>query len=199
MAFCHVASCILIWNSVELFHKESTEMLFPFKKVNIFLIYFKISAARTVISLLAKINFKILIDVPCPIQQNLGWDKHCKGISPPNALFDCLLMVISLICLTSLSFSYFATDLAPVASSLCVRYSHRAVVITGGFLAFSGMALGFFGLNMVWMYATTGFLQGMTFLLYGFLSPATQSAVLCCAVLMVGVLKYDFCFDFMSN
>ncbi|XP_064902113.1 monocarboxylate transporter 13 [Columba livia] len=50
---------------------------------------------------------------------------------------------------------------APVASSLCVRYSHRAVVITGGFLAFSGMALGFFGLNMVWMYATTGFLQGL--------------------------------------
>uniref|UniRef100_A0A8C4UW46 Uncharacterized protein n=1 Tax=Falco tinnunculus TaxID=100819 RepID=A0A8C4UW46_FALTI len=31
---------------------------------------------------------------------------------------------------------------APVASSLCVRYTHRAVVITGGLLAFSGMALG---------------------------------------------------------
>uniref|UniRef100_A0A8C6K433 Uncharacterized protein n=1 Tax=Melopsittacus undulatus TaxID=13146 RepID=A0A8C6K433_MELUD len=51
---------------------------------------------------------------------------------------------------------------APVASSLCARYTHRAVVITGGFLAFSGMTLGFLGLNMVWMYATTGFLQGMT-------------------------------------
>ncbi|NXE81271.1 MOT2 protein, partial [Cochlearius cochlearius] len=50
---------------------------------------------------------------------------------------------------------------APVASSLCVRYSHRAVVITGGLLAFSGMALGFLGLSMVWMYATTGFLQGL--------------------------------------
>ncbi|KFP09376.1 Monocarboxylate transporter 2, partial [Egretta garzetta] len=50
---------------------------------------------------------------------------------------------------------------APVASSLCVRYTHRAVVITGGLLAFSGMALGFLGLNMVWMYATTGFLQGL--------------------------------------
>ncbi|KAI1239978.1 Monocarboxylate transporter 2, partial [Lamprotornis superbus] len=50
---------------------------------------------------------------------------------------------------------------APVASSLCVQYTHRTVVITGGLLAFSGMALGFFGLNMVWMYATTGFLQGL--------------------------------------
>uniref|UniRef100_A0A8B9NVY4 Uncharacterized protein n=1 Tax=Apteryx owenii TaxID=8824 RepID=A0A8B9NVY4_APTOW len=37
---------------------------------------------------------------------------------------------------------------APVASSLCVKYTHRAVVITGGLLAFSGMALGFLGLNM---------------------------------------------------
>ncbi|NWY14083.1 MOT2 protein, partial [Aphelocoma coerulescens] len=50
---------------------------------------------------------------------------------------------------------------APVASSLCVQYTHRTVVITGGLLAFSGMALGFFGFNMVWMYATTGFLQGL--------------------------------------
>ncbi|KFP26077.1 Monocarboxylate transporter 2, partial [Colius striatus] len=50
---------------------------------------------------------------------------------------------------------------APVASSLCVRYTHRAVVITGGLLAFSGMALRFLGLSMVWMYATTGFLQGL--------------------------------------
>uniref|UniRef100_U3K7Q8 Major facilitator superfamily (MFS) profile domain-containing protein n=1 Tax=Ficedula albicollis TaxID=59894 RepID=U3K7Q8_FICAL len=50
---------------------------------------------------------------------------------------------------------------APVASSLCVQYTHRTVVITGGLLAFSGMALGFFGLNMGWMYATTGFLQGL--------------------------------------
>ncbi|NWW07589.1 MOT2 protein, partial [Oreocharis arfaki] len=50
---------------------------------------------------------------------------------------------------------------APVASSLCVQYTHRTVVITGGLLAFSGMALGFLGLNMVWMYATTGFLQGL--------------------------------------
>ncbi|NXI54296.1 MOT2 protein, partial [Chloroceryle aenea] len=50
---------------------------------------------------------------------------------------------------------------APVASLLCVRYTHRAVVITGGLLAFSGMVLGFLGLNMIWMYATTGFLQGL--------------------------------------
>uniref|UniRef100_A0A8C3RHG8 Monocarboxylate transporter 13 n=1 Tax=Cyanoderma ruficeps TaxID=181631 RepID=A0A8C3RHG8_9PASS len=41
---------------------------------------------------------------------------------------------------------------APVASSLCVQYTHRTVVITGGFLAFSGMALGYFGLNMCYLY-----------------------------------------------
>jgi len=70
-------------------------------------------------------------------------------------------------------------------------------VITGGLLAFSGMALGFLGLNMVWMYATTGFLQGMTLWLYGCLSPATQSPYL--KVLMVGVLKSDFYFDFMTS
>lgn len=99
--------------------------------------------------------------------------------------------------LTCLSFSYFAADPAPVASSLCARYTHRAVVITGGLLAFSGMALGFLGLNMVWMYATTGFLQGMTLWLYEFLSPATQSPHL--RVLAVGVLKSDFYFDFMSD
>lgn len=67
------------------------------------------------------------------------------------------------------SFSNFSADPAPVASSLCVQYTHRIVVITGGLLAFSGMALGFFGLNMVWMYATTGFLQGMNLWLYAFL------------------------------
>ncbi|NXC04316.1 MOT2 protein, partial [Orthonyx spaldingii] len=50
---------------------------------------------------------------------------------------------------------------APVASSLCVQYTHQTVVITGELLAFSGMALGFFGLNMAWMYAMTGFLQGL--------------------------------------
>ncbi|NWX14134.1 MOT2 protein, partial [Aegotheles bennettii] len=62
--------------------------------------------------------------------------------------------------ITSITIAIFHLG-APVASSLCVRYTHRAVVITGGLLAFSGMALGFLGLNMVWMYATTGFLQGL--------------------------------------
>ncbi|KAH1169021.1 hypothetical protein KIL84_013611 [Mauremys mutica] len=51
---------------------------------------------------------------------------------------------------------------APVASSLCARYTHRAVVIIGGLLAFSGMTLRSFGFNTVWMYTTTGFLQGVT-------------------------------------
>ncbi|NWR78375.1 MOT2 protein, partial [Centropus unirufus] len=62
--------------------------------------------------------------------------------------------------ITSITIAVFHLG-APVASSLCVRYTHRAVVITGGLLAFSGMALGFLGLNMIWMYATTGFLQGL--------------------------------------
>uniref|UniRef100_K7GGQ5 Major facilitator superfamily (MFS) profile domain-containing protein n=1 Tax=Pelodiscus sinensis TaxID=13735 RepID=K7GGQ5_PELSI len=48
-----------------------------------------------------------------------------------------------------------------VASSLCARYTHRAVVIIGGLLAFSGMTLGSFGFSTVWMYTTTGFLQGL--------------------------------------
>ncbi|XP_032941780.1 monocarboxylate transporter 2-like [Catharus ustulatus] len=60
-----------------------------------------------------------------------------------------------------LFFPIWILSTAPVASSLCAQYTHRTVVITGGLLAFSGMALGFFGFNMVWMYATTGFLQGL--------------------------------------
>ncbi|NXK56655.1 MOT2 protein, partial [Chauna torquata] len=72
--------------------------------------------------------------------------------------FDELASTISWI--TSVTIAIFHLG-APVASSLCVKYTHRAVVITGGLLAFSGMALGFLGLNMVWMYATTGFLQGL--------------------------------------
>ncbi|EOB06087.1 Monocarboxylate transporter 2, partial [Anas platyrhynchos] len=71
--------------------------------------------------------------------------------------FDELASTISWI--TSVTIATFHLG-APVASSLCVKYSHRAVLVTGGLLAFSGMALGFLGLNMVWMYATTGFLQG---------------------------------------
>ncbi|XP_048787763.1 monocarboxylate transporter 2-like [Lagopus muta] len=72
--------------------------------------------------------------------------------------FDELASTISWI--TSITIATFHLG-APVASSLCVKYTHRAVVITGGLLAFSGMALGCLGLNMIWMYATTGFLQGL--------------------------------------
>lgn len=92
------------------------------------------------------------------------------------------------------SFSDFSAYLAPVASSLCVQYTHRTVVITGGLLAFSGMALGFFGLNMVWLYATTGFLQGMNLWLRGFLPPATYLRVP-----VVRVSKSGIYFDFMSS
>ncbi|NXD12673.1 MOT2 protein, partial [Nothocercus nigrocapillus] len=72
--------------------------------------------------------------------------------------FDELASMTSWI--TSITIAIFHLG-APVASSLCVKYTHRVVVITGGVLAFSGMALGFLGLDMVWMYATTGFLQGL--------------------------------------
>lgn len=90
-----------------------------------------------------------------------GFDIHNKAITSSNALFECSGMSFCLMFLTCFSCSCFAVDLAPVASSLCVKYTHRAVVITGGLLAFSGMALGCLGLNMIWMYATTGFLQGL--------------------------------------
>nr|XP_014349175.1 PREDICTED: monocarboxylate transporter 13-like [Latimeria chalumnae] len=50
---------------------------------------------------------------------------------------------------------------APIASALSVRFTHRAVIIVGGLLAFSGMVLGSLGLSMIWMYATAGFLQGL--------------------------------------
>uniref|UniRef100_A0A8C6ZEB0 Monocarboxylate transporter 7-like n=1 Tax=Nothoprocta perdicaria TaxID=30464 RepID=A0A8C6ZEB0_NOTPE len=62
--------------------------------------------------------------------------------------FDELASMTSWI--TSITIAIFHLG-APVASSLCVRYTHRAVVITGGVLAFSGMALGFLGLDMVWI------------------------------------------------
>lgn len=103
-------------------------------------------------------------------------------------------MSIRLLFLMCFSFSNFFANPAPVASSLCAQYTHRTVVITGGLLAFSGMALGFFGLNMVWMYATTGFLQGMDLWLYGFHPPATYLRVI-----VVGVLKSGIYLDFMSS
>ncbi|XP_029767554.1 monocarboxylate transporter 7-like [Terrapene carolina triunguis] len=62
--------------------------------------------------------------------------------------------------ITSITIAMFHLG-APLASSLCARYTHRAVVIIGGLLAFSGMTLGSFGFNTVWMYTTTGFLQGL--------------------------------------
>uniref|UniRef100_A0A8B9SYS4 Major facilitator superfamily (MFS) profile domain-containing protein n=1 Tax=Anas platyrhynchos TaxID=8839 RepID=A0A8B9SYS4_ANAPL len=50
--------------------------------------------------------------------------------------FDELASTISWI--TSVTIATFHLG-APVASSLCVKYSHRAVLVTGGLLAFSGM------------------------------------------------------------
>lgn len=125
-----------------------------------------------------------------------GFDIHNKAITSSNALFECSGMSFCLMFLTCFSCSCFAVDLAPVASSLCVKYTHRAVVITGGLLAFSGMALGCLGLNMIWMYATTGFLQGTTLWLYGFLALETQNPY--SRMLMAGVLKSDFYFYFKN-
>lgn len=154
--------------------------------------YFQICASRIVISLSARIQFWNF-DWPPTLSSRIKavCVKHYKG-SPRQNIY--LAMLIRLMFLMYFSLSDSSADLAPVASSLCVQYTHRTVVITGGLLAFSGMALGFFGLNMVWMYATTGFLQGMNLCLYGFLPPATYLRVL-----VVGVLKSGIYFDFMSS
>jgi len=49
---------------------------------------------------------------------------------------------------------------------------------------------------MIWMYATTGFLQGTTLWLYGFLALETQNPY--SRMLMAGVLKSDFYFYFKN-
>lgn len=49
---------------------------------------------------------------------------------------------------------------APVASALSARYSHRAVVMTGGLICTIGVVLGAFARNLNDLYLTVGFLNG---------------------------------------
>ncbi|TNN44068.1 Monocarboxylate transporter 7 [Liparis tanakae] len=50
---------------------------------------------------------------------------------------------------------------APVASALTVRFSQRAVIIVGGLLSASSMALASLGFSLPWLYVTMGILQGI--------------------------------------
>lgn len=49
---------------------------------------------------------------------------------------------------------------APVASALSARFSHRAVVITGGLMCSLGLVFGAFANNLTELYLTVGFLNG---------------------------------------
>ncbi|XP_054475509.1 LOW QUALITY PROTEIN: monocarboxylate transporter 2 [Anoplopoma fimbria] len=49
---------------------------------------------------------------------------------------------------------------APVASALSARYSHRSVVIMGGLICSVGVVLGAFARNLIDLYVTVGFLNG---------------------------------------
>lgn len=50
--------------------------------------------------------------------------------------------------------------LAPMASALSARYSHRAVVMIGGLLSCVGMVAGAYAQNLVQLYITVGLLTG---------------------------------------
>uniref|UniRef100_A0A8D0B2H6 Si:dkey-246g23.4 n=1 Tax=Sander lucioperca TaxID=283035 RepID=A0A8D0B2H6_SANLU len=50
--------------------------------------------------------------------------------------------------------------LAPVASALSARYSHRSVVIMGGLMCCVGVVFGSFARNLNELYLTVGFLNG---------------------------------------
>ncbi|XP_074534512.1 monocarboxylate transporter 2 [Halichoeres trimaculatus] len=54
---------------------------------------------------------------------------------------------------------------APVSSALSVRYSHRAVVVVGGLICSIGVVLGSFSRNLVELYLTVGFLNGLGYAL----------------------------------
>ncbi|XP_035521176.1 monocarboxylate transporter 13 [Morone saxatilis] len=49
---------------------------------------------------------------------------------------------------------------APVASALSARFSHRSVVITGGLICSIGVVFGAFAGNLIELYLTVGFLNG---------------------------------------
>ncbi|XP_040894793.1 monocarboxylate transporter 2 [Toxotes jaculatrix] len=54
---------------------------------------------------------------------------------------------------------------APVASALSARYSHRSVVIIGGLICSLGVVIGAFARNLVELYLTVGFLNGLGYAL----------------------------------
>ncbi|KAL4006089.1 hypothetical protein ACER0C_005802 [Sarotherodon galilaeus] len=54
---------------------------------------------------------------------------------------------------------------APVASALSARFSHRAVVITGGLICSLGVVFGAFANNLTELYLTVGFLNGFGYAL----------------------------------
>ncbi|XP_022605665.1 monocarboxylate transporter 2-like [Seriola dumerili] len=55
--------------------------------------------------------------------------------------------------------------LAPVASALSARYSHRSVVIMGGLICSLGVVTGAFAGNLIELYLTVGFLNGFGYAL----------------------------------
>ncbi|KAF3689095.1 Monocarboxylate transporter 12 [Channa argus] len=54
---------------------------------------------------------------------------------------------------------------APVASALSARYSHRSVVILGGLICSIGVIIGSFAHNLIGLYFTVGFLNGFGYAL----------------------------------
>ncbi|XP_071314186.1 monocarboxylate transporter 2 [Trachinotus anak] len=54
---------------------------------------------------------------------------------------------------------------APVASALSAHYSHRSVVIIGGLICSLGVVTGAFARNLVELYLTVGFLNGLGYAL----------------------------------
>ncbi|KAM3609339.1 uncharacterized protein V6R79_013223 [Siganus canaliculatus] len=55
--------------------------------------------------------------------------------------------------------------IAPVASALSARFSHRSVVFMGGLICSVGVVLGAFARNLVELYLTVGFLNGFGYAL----------------------------------
>ncbi|KAM4573700.1 monocarboxylate transporter 13 [Odontesthes bonariensis] len=54
---------------------------------------------------------------------------------------------------------------APIASALSARYSHRSVVIMGALICSIGVVLGAFARNLIELYLTVGFLNGFGYAL----------------------------------
>ncbi|GAA6233842.1 monocarboxylate transporter 2-like [Lates japonicus] len=55
--------------------------------------------------------------------------------------------------------------IAPVASALSARYSHRSVVMMGGLICSLGVMIGAFSRNVIDLYLTVGFLNGFGYAL----------------------------------